>query len=159
MTPQLFCGYALLCITTSSTAKENIHPPTLLKLEINYYAQSLGKGLFEGNSKVQPAKKRLGNQMKNNSALITNIQGMPGIRRPFFFYKLSLLLDHSAAAALPLVLTAQYTGKLSEVESLLFEGSSPNPELFGCKPFACHISDSSESGKNPFYYLPVSIKL
>lgn len=102
----------------------------MLKLEINYYAQRLGKGLFEGNSKVQSAKKRLGNQLKNNSALITNIQGMPGIRTPLLFYKVNPLLDHSTAAALHLVLTPQYKGKLSEVEPLLFEGSSPNPKLF-----------------------------
>lgn len=130
--------YTLLCKNTSLTAKQNIHPPHMLKLEINYYAQFLGKGLFEGNSKVQSAKKRLGNQLKNNSALITKIQGKPGIRTPLLFYKVSPLLDHSAAAALHLVLTPQYKEKLSEVESLLFEGSSPNPKLFRCKPFACH---------------------
>lgn len=125
-------------MNTSLTAKANIHSPHILKMGINYYAQFLGKGLFEGNSQVQPPRKRLGNQLKNNSALITNIQGMPGIRTLLLFYKLNLLLDHGAAAALHLVMTPQYKGKLSEVESLLFEGSSPNPKLFRCKPFVCH---------------------
>lgn len=125
-------------MNTSLAAKENIHPPHMLKLEINYYAQFLGKGLFEGNSQVQPPKKRLGNQLKNNSAVVTNIQGMPGIRTPLLFYKLSLLLDYSTAAALHLLMTPQCKGKLSEVESSLFQGSSPNPKLFRCKPFAHH---------------------
>lgn len=58
-------------------------------------------------------KKRLESQLKNNSALTTDIQGMPGIRTPLLFYKLGLLLDHSTAAALHLVMTT-YKGKISE---------------------------------------------
>lgn len=117
--------------------------------------------LWRQEYSCNPPKKRLGNQLKNNSALTTNVQGMPGIRTPLLFYKLSLLLDHSAAAALHLF-TTTYKAKISEAESLLFEGSSPNPKLFRCKPFACHYFRHFRlqwKWKNIFYYWPVNIKL